>query len=466
MRGAGMITPDYWRRWTGERAMTVYRNRAGAAAAIGAAWGTMAGTGRAVQNAIQGEAMPSRKRDHHGNLRGGHGWTDVGGDAQGPGQCRTGRTANIWNSPEDASLVRIIKKKAKWLLRWKDKRELIKQILFPQNLISLAKNVDPMVFTGEPAVPGTGVVQEILQLVEWDNGDLSAQPSVGAALSSDATTPPTVAGAPGGVLGMQEIAGLDAGLVYKTSGNKDAFADGKIHMPHQVARYRFRNTSMRPAKLRIYEFDCIKACGSDDTPLNMWNNKMPQQVVNGNNIIQVIARMNDATGDTWQGAGENQNNAQKPFSRPQGYHKFWKLSNQSTLDLKPSKQLVYTTKMVRTMITNRGLQEEISNHTATGFYPGCSKVTLVVLMGDSVTKNDGSGKFGFSDTKIAVERETQFVSNVLWAYRPKTVRLSIEAERGVGNYYNELPTASQGGTLTGVGTSFTDAGFAYDADQN
>lgn len=466
------ISPQAWRRWTGPGAMLQYTQRAAAATAIAGAWrayrprNTMTDTNPGVGNRVQADILAepmSRKRTRSGNLRAG-GWQEVGGDAQGPGQCRTGAGAQISNTPQDASLVKITTHGAKWLMNWKDKRSKIDQMIWPQNLVNYIKDVPAMTFNGESDSPGDGLTQKIFSFQEWDMGDIQAMPSVGAALSTSVGTG-AFADRPGGIMGMISTGSMTQSLVYKAVGVDDA-AEGRIMLPHCVSRYRMRNTSMRPARVRIYEFDCARACKFADRVESLWTEWNPQKIANTTAVGAVVTAMNTATGDTWQSAVHQESSPSKPFARPQGYKPFWKLVNTSHIDLKPGKQVLYTTSMKTKSVNSRRLQQEIVAHGATGYYPGASKIVMIILMGDSVTINTGTGVFGYGDTKLALERERQFVSSVLWAYRPKTVQLSIQTERGEDNYYHEIATAAQGGTLTGVAKSFVDGGNAYDANNN
>lgn len=400
----------------------------------------------------------------------GVGWAKVGGDPQGAGKCRTGPGFAIFNTPADATLVKITNKHARWLSRWTDKRELLEKMIWPQNLVSFIKDLPPVTFEGEGLGTPKVVGQVITSLFPWNAKELRSQPIVGAAvLRSSGSTNVTQGGimqtATGGSAAGLAIADVAGGKV------KDINSTSIIKYPHNVVRYRIRNTSMRPGKLVIYEFQCTtshEAGGGTATgklPADLWYRAMQNKQVGAGVGSDIILAMTEGTGDTWQISAGNTYKPEKPHSVPHGYGSHWRLENTTNIDLKPGKQLLYTTKMNGKQLSVKNLHEAIDTYADDGNIAGFSKCIMVVMLGDSITTNDGTGNFGFGDFKVAMEVEQQFVSSIAWAYRTKSIRLSINAERDL-EYYHSIPTATQGGTLSGVGRSFADGGNLYDGNNN
>lgn len=376
--------------------------------------------------------------------------SEVGSDPQGPGVCRS--TNSSFNTYiQDPSILRINKRGSRWNSNFKDKRDLLHRLLWPRHMINRIKDLLPLASTGSTAR------SKIISNVLYDNDTVKAIAMTANALANNS-------GAAGGTTktgGIIPGAGQEAVEETITLGMPDTF--GTIQIPILNTRFRLRNTSNRNARLRMYEFTCKSSCSAAHLPRTLWAEALVQKAPDSTVYTAAAAVATLTETDGYQVADTTMYLPETPYMKPSGYGTKWRITNTFTADLKPGKQLVYTTSCEARTVQLKRLNVNMADNGIDGNLSGVTKVVMFILIGDVITNNGATigadaGDFGFSDANISLEQEDQFVTSLVWLQRPKTLYLAQSSQRGVGNYYHLTNTVDQGGTASGV--SETQAAYA------
>lgn len=378
------------------------------------------------------------KRNRDGSLTG-----NVGGPGDGPGRV-TVSNGFINNFPSDASIVKCGLKGAGWVNTYNDPRRRQDQLIWPRHLVQKLQDKDPIIVLGTDAK--STVVHEPLYNAEH----LKVIAMTGTALHTG-----NGGGTGQGLGGMQQDAtGVAVSKDNLLSADLNAFATMEI--PLYNTRFRLRNTSNRDAQLRLFEFTCRRSCNGSVTPIDMWQDALNQQKITSTVSDDVVIAVNAADPGTWDRANTNIHLTTTPYKRPFGYGEFWTLTNEVKIQLHPGKQMLYCTKCARKSIPLKLLNQLIETNGDTGNIAGFTKYLVIIAIGDRITNNGAAvagdaGDYGFSDCRIAMDKEEQFVTSTVWAVRPKTIYLHNTADGKLTNeYYHHVATANQGGTASGV----------------
>lgn len=434
-----MSWPDYVRRIPPE----TYTNILYSAAQLGAVHAAAMAT-----NLRGGWTQGDRKRQRIYAGSGAGSFAPVGGDPQGPGVVRT-TNSKVNNYIQDPSLVRLNKRGARWVDQYYDRRPLLHRLIWPRHLVQRTKDLPTMTATGSTAL------SQIQEVILWDNDTTKAIAMTANALANNDGTPPLNVGGILPVGNQEAVSETDATALLNSA--------GKIEMAVCNDRMRLRNTSNRNARLRMYEFTCKRSCNPIQTPLQLWTDALTQDAVAAGTVTDAAAVATLTEDGTWQPAMTNMLLPETPFAKPKGYGQYWRKSNEFTVDLKPGKQIVYTTNCEAKRVDLKRLNINIEDHGVTGNLAGVTKVIMFILIGDCITDTGAAdaskiGNYGFADTVLQVMQEDQFCTSLVWAQRTKKIFLSRAADgHAAGNYWHGIAQNQQAGTASGV--SAGQAGF-------
>ncbi len=392
--------------------------------------------GTSIASAATSRIMGSDKRNRDGSSKG-----DVGGDAQGPGQCSV-EDGTINNYPRDYEVVRINSKGARWIQRYMDTRDLFSRLMWPRNLFQTIQDESAILVVGSAAI---ATVKEIYSFL---GGELLMLPKVGSSIAQG--TAGVASGLQQGGLAQGQGVAIDAVSI-------DPNAETYIETPVLTARHRIRNTSSRAAHIVIYEFlakgdHCSDYTTTAFNPKGLWEAYGDtQEASSANSLTLASTAITAALPGTWTAANTT-NVSVMPFTKPKGYGANWTLVNTTKAQLKPGKQLIYTYQSDKQRIKIKALQDRVAQNGQTAIIAGYTKVIMIKAIGERTTSTLTPFNYGWTSCQLSVDSEKQYVTSIAWAARTKYMFATEAADTARGTaYYNSIPLGQQAGTATGVG---------------